>query len=192
MDKIIRWLAFGVLLSILPLILVMSQYWSLNKERAELDFFLDLLLVTFAVAVNLLGLTTDGKIIVKWAKILCIIIPVIAMIFCVAMYFSSFEQIILNSKLLEQYSSTIDSISKGGEIDQNVVKELLLTRELIKELRPQAERLSFLRNTTLAILIINAIFGVVVEIVDIWYRKKSSPPSEENSFKEAETPTLDE
>ena len=60
-DKIFRWLAFGVIVSILPFLYVRFRNWLFDSESLELNFVLDLVLITFAISANAVNLLWDSE-----------------------------------------------------------------------------------------------------------------------------------
>lgn len=60
-KKIIRWLWYGVFLSLVPYLMVILFWLIAGYEISILETLPDYLLVTFAVAVNALSLETDSE-----------------------------------------------------------------------------------------------------------------------------------
>lgn len=88
-NKVINsdWLWHGVILSVLPLLLVLVLYILSGHKIEEVDFVPDLILVSFAVAVNLSSCATSSKLKDEdWGKF-CIRISILSMILCFAGYY---------------------------------------------------------------------------------------------------------
>ncbi len=171
-NKILRWLYYGVVLSVLPFTLVLIRNLASNKSVPMIDYFLDLLLITFAVAVNALNIVTDkAKQMSEVMRTACKILSNLSVIFCIAMYFSFFEYCYLNDKLLEQFMQ-IDISVENSSLDVNALREFRTLKKLVGELSPKNEQLMIFIIISVIILITNSSIGIVVEAVDVHRRKK--------------------
>lgn len=170
--KILRWVLFGVVLSIIPFTLVVIRNWVIDHKVLELEYLLDLLLITFAIAVNALSLITDNEKQIRMEmRVLFGIVSGVSMLICIAMYFSFYEDCLLNDKLLEQIM-TIEYSAEDISLNEDAFQKLELTKQMIAELSPKSERLVMLIKFSMVILLINGIIGLVVEIVAGYCEKK--------------------
>lgn len=184
-EKISRWLVYGVLLSVGPFTLLVVRNWIVDNRVLELEYLLDLLLITFAIAVNALSLITDkGKKIRKEIKGVCEFLSGLSMLFCIAIYFSFFENCFLKDKLLEQFMA-IDYYSVENILsNEEYFKRLEITKQLVTELNPKNEKLVIFIVITVGILIINSIIGIVAEIIDGSPKKKQGTNQSNNNSNE--------
>lgn len=164
--KLYRWIVFGVLFSVLPFMLMVIRNWVINHEIFELEYLLDLLLITFAIAVNALSLIADnGKQIHTGMRIVCGGLSGLSMLICASLYFSFFEYCQINDKILEQFIMFDDSLENIMS-NEDVFRRLEILKQMKAELNPRSERLIAFIILSAAILILNLIIGIVVEIVD--------------------------
>lgn len=165
-NKILRWAYYGVVLSVLPFTLVLVRNWVSGENVPMIDYFLDLLLITFAVAVNALSIVTDkAKQIWEAMRTVCKILSDISAFFCIAMYFSFFEYCFLSDKLLDQFMK-IDFSAENISLNQDALKEFEMLKQLVEELSPKNEQLITFIIISIVLLVINTIIGIVVEVVD--------------------------
>lgn len=170
--KILRWLYYGVILSVVPFTLVLVRNWVIGNQVPKIDYFLDLLLITFAIAINALNIVTDkAKQIWEEMRIVCRILSSLSVIFCIAMYFSFFEYCYINDKLLEQFME-IDYSIENITLNEDAFQEFEMLKQLVEELSPKNEQLVIFIIISVVILVVNAIIGIVVEVVDD-YRGKA-------------------
>lgn len=169
--KILRWIYYGVVLSIVPFTLVLVRNWVIGNKVPTIDYFLDLLLITFAIAVNALSLVTDkSKQIWEEMRSVCKILASLSVIVCIALYFSFFEYCFLNDKLLEQFME-IDFSVENISLNEDAFQEFEMLKQLVEELSPKNEQLVIFIIVSVVILVINSIIGIVVEVVDEWRGK---------------------
>lgn len=165
-NKILRWIYYGVVLSVLPFTLVLIRNWVSGNSVPMIDYFLDLLLITFAIAVNALSIVTDkAKQIWEVMRTTCKILSSLSVIFCIAMYFSFFEYCFLNDKLLEQFMN-IDFSVENISLNEEALQEFEILKQVVEELTPKNEQLMIFIIISVVILVINSIIGIVVEVVD--------------------------
>lgn len=171
--KIIRWIVFGVVASILPFWFMLSRYSLSGLVTAELDYLLDLLLISIAVSANAVNLLWDNeKKVSTILKISSIVILIIAMFYCAYTYGVLFEQTIWNNKMLEEYNNLTDSIEEVSVsfIDnsdyENIMRRLTNIKSIIEEVGPKPDKLKHLRYFSTIALIVTAILGVIVEYID--------------------------
>ena len=164
--KSIRWIVFGVLSSAFPFIVVVACYWLMNDEMLELEYLLDLLLITFAVAANAINLMIDDeKQIRKEIRVFLGVLSGISMLFCLGTYLVFFQNCFLNAKLLEQFTS-IEGSLEDISLNKEVIQELEFTKQMIKELNPSTDKLSIYIKISLWILSGNFLIGLIAEVVD--------------------------
>lgn len=165
--KLFRWILFGVIFSILPFTLVVICTWGTNHKILELEYLLDLLLITFAVAANALSLTKDDeKQIRPGMRMICETLSFISSIYCISIYLYFFSHYLVTNKMLEQY------ILFDGSLENNLTNEdnfrrLEILKQMSAEFSPKRERLIVLILISVVILIINLIIGIVVEVADV-------------------------
>lgn len=111
--KIIRWLFFGVIVSLLPYWFVLSLYPASDLLTSELDSLLDLLLISIAVLANAINLFWDNKKKISGLfQTLSLIFLGIAICYCVFSYGIHFDQTIWNNKMLEEYNKLTDPFER--------------------------------------------------------------------------------
>ena len=171
--KLSRWILFGVIFSILPFTLVVLCNWGINHKIYELEYLLDLLLITFAIATNALSLITDdGKQIHPGMKMICGALSIISMLLCISMYFYFFEYYLVTNKMLEQYTM-FDVSFENNLTNEDIFRKLEVLEQMSAEFSPNGERLIILIKISVAILIINLIVGIVVEVADERQRQRN-------------------
>lgn len=98
-KAIARWMGFGVVLSALPFLLAIGFYKIVGLEVERTEYIPDLLLVTFAIAVNALSSATDGFK-NKVLSTIFSILSLISMIICSCGYFFLFGGILIVNKII--------------------------------------------------------------------------------------------
>jgi len=183
--KIIRWIVFGVVASILPFLFMLSRYALSDLAGSELDYVLDLLLISIAVSANAVNLLWDDeKKISQPVKMVIIIILVIIMFYFVVTYTVLFEQTIWNSKMLEEYNKLTDSLEKVSMSSinntdyENIMQRLSSIKLFIDETGPNPHQLKQRRYLSVASLVATMALGVVVECVDDKRHKTAKAKSE--------------
>lgn len=183
--KIIRWVIFGVIASILPFAFMLSRYWLSDLSTVELDYLLDLLLIVFAISANAVGLIWDDEkkisIVIKTASIA---ILVIVMFYCGSTYASLFEQTILNNKLLDEYDSLVESLETVSTyLDENpeyedTMQRLSGIKYIIEETGPKPDRLKQLKDFSIISIMATLALGIMIEYLEGRKRQKEiSTPS---------------
>jgi len=81
------WLWYGVILSVLPLVLVLGFYRLSGHKVGEIDYIPDLILVSFAVAVNLASSVNSSKLKNENIGKTCARISTFSWIICLACYY---------------------------------------------------------------------------------------------------------
>lgn len=111
--KIIRWLIFGVIVSLLPYWFVLSLYPASDLLTSELESLLDLLLISIAVLANTVNLFWGKeKKISSIFRTLSLVFLIITMCYCAYTYGVLFDQTIWNNKMLEEYNKLTDPFEK--------------------------------------------------------------------------------
>lgn len=171
--KIIRWIVFGVIASILPFLLMLSRYALSDLVGTELDYLLDLLLISIAVSANAVNLLWDSeKKISTAAKIFSISTLIIAMFYFAVTYTTLFEQTIWNNKMLEEYNELADSLEKvpvgstNNSDYENIMQRLSNIKLIIDEMGPKPYQLKHRRYFSIVSLIAITMLGVAVEYFD--------------------------
>lgn len=185
--RIIRWILFGVVASILPFLFMLSQLSLSGLVAADLDSLLDLLLISIAVSANAINLLWDNeKKVSVILKILGIIILILIILYYTYTYGGLFAQTIRNNKMLAEYNKLTDSLEKANFTDsydyENITQQLTNIKSLIDEEAPKPDKLKRLRFYSVASLVATTILGVVVEYRDDRnQRKKGTGPEEGNN-----------
>lgn len=198
--KIIRWLFFGVIVSLLPYWFVLSLYPASDLLTSELDSLLDLLLISIAVLANAINLFWDNKKKISGLfQTLSLIFLGIAICYCVFSYGIHFDQTIWNNKMLEEYNKLTDPFerdvvdsedSEGLEGSENseglgdskdlsnssdyedIMRQLMNIKSLTDKVGSKPEKLKQIRCISKGILIVAAILGVIAEWIDDQNRRK--------------------
>ena len=165
---IMRWILFGVIVSMLPYLFVLFRNWF--HERTVMDYLPDLLLIIFAISAGAINLVWDDKKkICKIAKFGSIAILALVMLWCAVIYVFLFEQTIYNNKLLETYDQLTPSVEdiSGDYIDtpeyEKTMIQLITIKSIIHQGELKSEKLKQLENISTLILIAVSVFGIVVE-----------------------------
>lgn len=146
--------------------LVVICTWGTNHEILELEYLLDLLLITFAVTANALSLITDnGKQICSGMRTICEALSIISLVLCASMYFYFFRYCLVTNKMLEQYIMLDGSFENNMNNEDNF-RRLEILKQMSAEFSPKRERLIVLIVISVVFLIINLIVGIVVEAAD--------------------------
>lgn len=150
------WLWHGVILSVIPLVLVFALYVLSGHKIEEIDFVPDLILVSFAVAVNLSSCATSSKLKNEDFGKFCIRMSILSMILCFAGYYflvgiaiSLSEELLKLEILAEENPETLTAIASdiksflNGKLDSTPWIAYILA--------------------SVAIIIFNASFGLSIE-----------------------------
>lgn len=104
LEKIIRWLLYGVFLCLVPLFLIAIFDWIAGYKfnLFRLKYFPDFLLMTFAIAANSLSYATDreknGS---HKVKNVCKVLSILSMFYCVIIYSRiDLTTILMNRKII--------------------------------------------------------------------------------------------
>ena len=116
-------------------------------------------------------------------RYICAILSGLSIFFCGCMYFSYFENCFLNEKLLEQFMQ-IDCSGENILSNQDVFQKIEILKKMGEELEPKNEQLVFLMISTIVILGINSIIGIVVEVIDGCRKKKQYRDQHKNGGNE--------
>lgn len=102
-EKIFRWLKYGVVLSFAPLVLVWLLSTIIGYDINIMDAIPDILLIGFAVAVNALCYETDDeKNMKKYKRKIFQNISRFIMVVCLVLYFGLFNGEILGAEIRQQ------------------------------------------------------------------------------------------
>ncbi|MCM1342643.1 MAG: hypothetical protein NC305_04155 [Lachnospiraceae bacterium] len=149
-EKIGRWLKYGVLLSFAPMALMKMLSMIVGYDFDVVDATPDMVLLGFAVAVNALSYETDNeKMINEHARNFFQNISRVIMLVCVALYFGLFNYRIL-----------------GDEIK--------------KRLEARGDIVSFVGALVLGSVFVNAVFGIVIEWFSTKGAAKKQASAQEN------------
>lgn len=89
LEKIFRWLLYGVFLCLIPLLLIAIFDWiaGYDFKLLRLKYVPDFLLMTFAIASNALSYATDKeKKVSNIIKNFCKLFSILSMFYCVVIY----------------------------------------------------------------------------------------------------------
>lgn len=177
--KIVRWIIFGVIVSLLPYWFMLSLYPASDLAASELDSLLDLLLISIAVLANAVNLFWGNeKKISEVFKALSVVILIITMFYCAYTYGALFDQTIWNNKMLEEYNKLAESLEENFEdtLDSsdydNIMQRLTNIKSIIDAAGTKPAKLKQLRFFSKVALVIVAILGVIVECIDDRNKRK--------------------
>lgn len=152
---IARWIGFGVILSMLPFLLAIGFCRIVGLEVEQTEYIPDLLLVTFAIAVNALSSTTDGFK-NKVLSAIFSILSLISMIICSCGYFFLFGGILIVNKIIIDFAYLEDLILP---LFDNFNWDWIILAAVI-------------------LLVLNALMGLISEGGKGWAQNaKNSPPN---------------
>lgn len=154
--KLLRWFWFGVLLSILPFILVLLFYMILDYDITAIEFVPDLILVSFAVAVNLGSLSQWDATKNKNLHAACSVFSYLSMLLCFAGYF------ILVGRALEMNAEFL-KVEEMIKMNPDSVEEVLSKIETFQEQRIKGVQWNFFIIGACVIALINAVLGFIIE-----------------------------
>ncbi|MDE6626699.1 MAG: hypothetical protein K2K56_10090 [Lachnospiraceae bacterium] len=181
--KILRWILFGVGVSMLPFLFMIFRNWLSDLVVMDIDYLPDLLLIIFAISAGAINLLWDSeKKISKIAKAVGVAVLAVVMLCCAVTYASLFEQTIYNNKLLEAYDKLTTSIESvpvdfidNPEYEKNL-NQLTTIKTVISQTKPKSDRLEHLKNISIFSLVAISIAGIVVECFDDKNRRNASNP----------------
>lgn len=155
-DRIGRWLCFGVFFSVFPWLLVMIGYHSLGRPLEGKDYIPDLLLVTFAVAVNALSSVCGRHTKNETIENFCLFISGVSMLVCCGFYFLLIGYAINMSETLNK----LELITTGqAELAAEVVSDIA---ESLKDLADNPQWNTF-KYISVFLGVSCALLGVGVE-----------------------------
>ena len=171
--KILRWVFFGIVVSMFPFLFMLFRNWLSDLVAMELDYLPDLLLIIFAISAGGINLLWDSeKKLSTVAKAGGIAVLAVIMLCCAVTYASLFEQTIYNNKLLEAYDQLAASIESAPvdfidnpEYEKNM-KQLTTIKSIISETEPNPDKLKQLKSASIISLVAISIFGIAVEYFD--------------------------
>lgn len=170
--KISQWLCFGVFFSAIPLIVVLFIYHTMGYKVEELEYIPDLILVSFAVAVNALGSAYSKGTKNEIIEGIGMFLSLVSMLICFAGYFVLVGRVIdLNEELKKLEIMT----EEKPELLSEAVPEI----KLFLEQNVNNIQWSIYRCLALILIIINAILGVIMEIKQFLQEKKERVNSED-------------
>lgn len=177
--RIIRWVIFGVVVSLLPYWFMLSLYPASDLATSELDSLLDLLLICIAVLANAVNLFWGNeKKISEIFKALSGVILIIVLLYCAYTYGALFDQTIWNNKMLEEYNKLAEPLEGNSNNFSNssdyedIMQQLTNIKSIIDKTGTKGEKLKQLRLFSKVVLITVAILGVIVEYFDDRNRRK--------------------
>lgn len=162
-TRVAQWLCFGVFFSVVPLALIFPIYGALGYQLEARDYVPDLILVSFAIAVNALGNAYGRNTKNEALEETCMFLSVASMILCAAYYYFLIGHTMnLNAELLKLAVIT----EENPELMKDVVSEIQITLE---------EKLnnmnwSIFMYSSYFVAGISAAFGIAMELKQ--YRKE--------------------
>lgn len=163
--KIFQWLCFGVICSAIPLVFALFFYHTMGSEVEELEYVPDLILVSFAVAVNAFGSIFGRNAKNEFTEGFCMFLSVVSMLFCFAGYFILVGYVInLNEELYKLEILT----EENSEIIEEIVSDI---RNALKRNNEEI-KWPIYKGTSLLLILINTLIVIIVEIKQFRKRKK--------------------
>ena len=150
-KKIIRWLWYGVFLSFVPYLMVILFFLIVGYKIDILNTLPDYLLVTFAVAVNALSMETDDEKEIN----------------------SDIRSVF---KTLSVVTLFVTAIFYFGIFNYDFMSKVIF--ELLKK---NIENVSILEKGVTIALVLNILFGILMEICDFAIKRKSKIIKEEKT-----------